>query len=53
MSERGYVQCAKDGQREFFDVPARGSWTFCGGCGGRLPIAEGMAEGIVSPVFPS
>lgn len=44
VADRGFVQCPRDGQREWFDVPVRGAWMFCGFCGDRLAIPVGMRE---------
>ena len=35
---RGYVQCAKDGQREFVRVLSVESTVFCGFCGDLLVV---------------
>ena len=37
---RVFVQCASDGQREFFDRPVRDSVAFCGFCGALLPVND-------------
>jgi hypothetical protein len=43
---RGYVQCASDGQREFFDLPlrVRESVVFCGCCGDLLAVNPQTVE---------